>query len=72
MGKHSVLGLMLTFNIYTIRETLFFRCGIVIRIILNAYFLPPLSLPLCLFSKNLKALSKIESTPLDWGTVYIR
>ena len=42
---HSVLGLVLTFNISTIRETLFFRCGIVIRIILNAYFPPLLSLP---------------------------
>ena len=42
---HSVLGLVLTFNIFTIRETLFFRCGIITRIILNAYFPPLLSLP---------------------------
>ena len=45
VAKHSVLGLVSTFNISTIRETLFFRCGIVIRIILNAYFPPLLSLP---------------------------
>ena len=45
LSEHSLLGLVLTFNISTIRETLFFRCGIVIRIILNAYFPPLLSLP---------------------------
>ena len=43
--SHRVLGKVLTLNISTIRETLIFRCGIVIRIIPYAYFSPPPSLP---------------------------
>ena len=55
---HSVLRRVLTLNISTIRETLIFRSGWVIRIMPYVHFFPPPSLLSYYFLKNWKCQVK--------------